>query len=463
MAQKRNERLAAVIAESNWSHSQVALAVVRLGRENGVRECAAIGRSHVSKWVGGTRPSGQVPLILCEALSRRLGRVVTLDEVGLADPSSAPCGALDWRTDAVASLVDLGRVDVDLERRQLLVGSAYSVASLALPSQSWWSEMAEAPEGRAVRLGTRSVGMGDVEAVRETGAFFSRLDQRHGGGHGRKSLVQYLMTEVADYLDGRFPDDRVRREMFSAASELAYLAGWTAFDNAQHSVAQPYFTIAVKLAARADDPPMAGHVLRAMAHQALELGHPQQALGLASASVEGKRYRFASPREKALLGVVHARSLAATGARKAAAVALRRAEDDLAGAGPGIEEPNRTFFFSEASLAHETARTLQAAGDVAGALREFRRSVRTRNGAAFGRTHAVTLGLLGQVQAERGSIEEACATWSRALDSMDGIHSGRTRQTVVDMRRALSPYRRRGVRVVTELDSRAADFLSGVA
>jgi hypothetical protein len=43
--------------------------------------------------------------------------------------------------------------------------------------------------------------------------------------------------------------------MFSAASELAYLSGWMAFDNAEHSIAQHYFSVAVKLAAEADDPP----------------------------------------------------------------------------------------------------------------------------------------------------------------------------------------------------------------
>lgn len=62
--------------------------------------------------------------------------------------------------------------------------------------------------------------------------------------------------------------------MFTAASELACLSGWMAFENADHADAQEVFTAAVKLAAEADDPPMAGHVLRAMAHQAVDLGHP---------------------------------------------------------------------------------------------------------------------------------------------------------------------------------------------
>jgi hypothetical protein len=291
-------------------------------------------------------------------------------------------------------------------------------------------------------------------------SIFSRVDQRRGGGHARTALVQYLTSDVATYLRGSYTDERVRKEMFSAASELAYLSGWMAFDNAEHSIAQHYFSVAVKLAAEADDPPMAGHVLRAMAHQAVGLGHFRQGLELAVASMDGKRYRMASPRERALFGVVYARALGAAGQKSAASEALITAEDDLASATTDDDEPSRVFFFSEASLAHETACTLRDTGDLSGALREFRRSARTRKARTFTRTHAVTLGYLGAVHLRRGEIDEACTTWSTALDAMDGIHSARVRQTVVDMRAALSAFRCSGVPATVELDARACAYLN---
>ncbi len=68
---KGNEKLAAVIAEARWSHAQVANAFRRVAAENGAREFAAVGRSHVSHWVAGSIPSGWGPVILAEALSRR--------------------------------------------------------------------------------------------------------------------------------------------------------------------------------------------------------------------------------------------------------------------------------------------------------------------------------------------------------------------------------------------------------
>ncbi|WP_211588946.1 Tat pathway signal protein [Allorhizocola rhizosphaerae] len=460
MAQARqpNTKLAAAIAEARWSHAQAAAALLRVAAEVGARELAAVSRSHVSHWVAGSHPSGSAPALLAEAFSRRLGRLVSPEDLGLSAATDA-LPALDWNLDTLAALADLGRVNVDVGRRSLLEAAAYSVAALAVPDSTWWTDMADRAKARTSSA-NRSVGRGDLDAVREMVVFFSRLDQRRGGGHARSAVVQYLTTDVAQYLHGSFTDDAVRRDMFSAASELAYLVGWMAFDNAEHAAALHYFTASVKLAAEANDPAMAAHTLRAMAHQAIDLGHIQHGLSLATASIEGNRYRLASPRERALLGVVHARGLAATGDDRAAATALNKAETDLASAEPGDDEPSRVFFFGEASLAHETGCALRDSNDLTGAARELRRSVRTRKAATFTRTHAVTLGYLGAVQARQGNLDEACATWNTALDAMDGIRSARARQTVADMRSALSPFRGRGFAAANALDARAAAYLA---
>jgi hypothetical protein len=458
--QRRNTRLAAVIAEARWSHAQLAQAVSRVAAETGNQRVVSVGRSHVSHWVAGSTPSGDTPAVLVETLSRRLGRVVTFDDIGLSSPQ--PPAPLDWTADTLTTLVELGRGNVDIERRSVLRAAGYSVAALAVPPQPWWDAMAHRGTQRSSRSG-RLIGAGDLDAIRETVQLFARIDQRRGGGHARSAVVQYLTSDVAGTLRAAHASDQIRRGLFSTAGELAYLSGWMAFDNAEHAIAQKYFTVAVQLAAEADDPPLAGHILRAMAHQAVDLGHTRQAVQLAKASLEGLRSRLASPRERALLEVVHAKALAAAGHKSAAAKALLRAEDNLAAASPGDDEPGRVFFFGEASLAHETACTLRDLGDLTAATAQFRRSVRTRKAATFTRTHAVTLGYLGAVQARQGAIDEACATWMTALDIMDGVHSARTRQTVVDMRAALSTFRSRGIRGAAELDQRAARYLAAAA
>jgi hypothetical protein len=459
-ATRRNAKLAAVIAEAGWSHAQFAQAVGRVAAEAADERLLSVGRSHVSHWVAGTTPSGNAPATLVEALSRRLGRVVTVDEIGLA--GLQPPAAVDWSADTLTTLADLGRGNVDIERRAVLRAAGYSVAALAVPSEAWWDDMARRGSQRSARTG-RLIGPGDLEAIREMAHMFTRIDQRRGGGHARTAVVQYLSSDVASALRSAHSSADIRRGLFSTAGELAYLSGWMAFDNAEHATAQKYFTVAVQLAAEADDPPLAGHVLRAMAHQAVDLGHSRQAVQLAKASLSGQRSTLATSRERALLEVVHARALAADGQGIAAAKALLRAEDNLSEADPGDDEPSRVFFFGEASLAHETACTLRDLGDLDAATSQFRRSVLTRKAATFTRTHAVTLGYLGAVQARQGAIDEACSTWSTALEVMDGVHSGRTRQTVVDMRAALSPFRARGIPAAAELDQRAARYLASAA
>lgn len=462
MARERNELLAALLLEAGWSRAQAAAAYNRVAVEtlNGeVRENSKIGRSHVSMWVGGVQPSGVGPAILCQALSRRLRREIAPQEIGCAASTSPAQEALDWRVDPLIALNDLGS-GVDTDRRRLLMGGVYSAGALILPDDSWWDRMGRPPaeESSAGKL----VGRGDVETVQELTQAFSRMDQRRGGGHGRRAVDEYLRGEAHDFLRGRFANDSIRRAMFSTAAELAYVSGWMAFDAGEQAVALQRFNIAVKLAARSGDAPLSGHILRAMTHQALDMNFRREALRIAKASIHGERYAAATPREQALLGVVHARALAANGHKQKAARALVRAEDDLSNAHDGIKEPDRTFFFGEASLAHETACTLRDLGDQQRAVKEFQRSVRTR-GPAFRRTHAVTLGYMGATQIAQGGVEEACATWTNVLDAMGhGIYSGRARQAVVDMRQLLSPYRRRGIPAVGVLDARAASYLAQV-
>jgi hypothetical protein len=230
--------------------------------------------------------------------------------------------------------------------------------------------------------------------------------------------------------------------------------------NDEHSAAQRYFAVSTKLAAEANDEPLTGHVLRAMAHQAIDLGHYSEGLELAEASVSGTRYQGACPRERALLKVVHAKALSAAGRATESAKALLEAERDLAAVSDSDHEPARVFFFSEASLAHETACALRDAGNLTGAADQFQLSVHKRKATVFTRTHAITLGYLGTVQARSGEIEKACATWISALDAMGGVKSGRTRNVAREIRATVAPYVGRHVAGVDEVNERAADYLA---
>ncbi|MFG3429464.1 Tat pathway signal protein [Streptomyces californicus] len=461
MARMRNEALAARIAEAGWTQPKAAAAVRRVAEETGARELTAVSRSHISMWLTGTRPSGQAPHILCETLTRKLGRPITLTDIGLsADRRGESTDGTDWDADTLTALTELGRDDLDmLHRRQVLADAAYSVAGLAVPAPSWWKDAPAAAANQRVHS-RRSVTPADVDDIRQTTVFFSARDQRRGGAAGRSALAAHLSLEAAPLLSSRIPTEQLRRELYSATAEMTYLAGWMAFDAGEHRRAQRYFTLAAKLAAEAADGPLAGHILRAMAHQAVDLNHPGKALDLADASMATDRYGQASWRERALLGIVHARALAATGDRRGTLAAISRAERDLAR--DTGDAPDRVSFFARASLSHETACALRDLGNLRDAEHHFQESVATRRRQLYARTHSVTLGYLGSVQIRRGGLDEGCSTYSQALDAMNGISSGRAKDVIVQMQRDLSPVRRRGGRHVTELDRRAREMLGTI-
>ncbi|MFC5956795.1 Tat pathway signal protein [Streptomyces pratens] len=461
MARERNAALAALLKEAGWSQPQAAAAVARVAAESGVRELQAISRSHIAMWIQGTRPSGQAPHILCETLSRRLGRRLTLAEIGLeGEPTGRDDSASHWSVDPLTALAELGSDDLDMHRRKMLTTVAYSAAGLALPATSWWAAApAEAAKRPAVSF--RQVTSTDIDDVRELTRFFSARDQQRGGASGRSALAGHLRDEAVPLLGSRFATERIRQDLYSAVAEMTYLAGWMAFDASQHRTAQRYLTLAARIAAEAGDGPLGGHILRALAHQAVDLGHPRNALDLAGASMCRDRYGQAGYREKALLAIVHARALAAGGDRAGTLAAVSRAERDLARA-DNDDAPSRVGFFQEASLAHETACALRDLGRPRDAEIHFQRSVATRRRQLYARTHSVTLGYLGSVQVQQGRLDEACATWNEALEAMSGIQSGRARDVIVRMQTDLSPVRHRGGRHIVELDRRARDMLRAI-
>ncbi|QSB03963.1 helix-turn-helix domain-containing protein [Natronoglycomyces albus] len=265
-----------------------------------------------------------------------------------------------------------------------------------------------------------------IEIVRDLTVTYSAHEQRHGGGNqARVAVEHYLQTQVAPQLASA--SSSARQDMFRAVAELLYVIGWMSYDASEHAVADRYLTSAARMAHEAGDGPLEAHILRAMAHQAIDLGDRTRALGLARRSMTPGRYGRACPRERALIQVIYARALIANDEHTAAARTLLHAESDLRNASPSQEEPQRVFFFGEASLSHETACGLRDMGDFTGAAKHFAHSVRTRNAERFTRTHALTLGLQADVEFRRGNVEEAFSMWNTSLDSMHGIRSGRTR------------------------------------
>lgn len=423
----RNLRLYSAIVETRLSYDAIARDLRAVGKENGI-DLSSCGRSHVAHWVGGTRPSRQVPALLAEVLSRRLGRLVSAEDIGLATPDDDHV-AIRWSGHAVDDLLNIGRADV--RRRSFAATMLYSVAAVAFPLDRW-REITE--RGRAAaRSGTR-VGRSDVEAVQEMLDLFQSSDERLGGDHGRLAIVEYLTTDVATFLTGRYATRGVRQDMFSAAAELTFVAGWKAFDSAAHGLAERYFLTAVRLAAEADNRCLGAYILRALAHQAADLGHGQQCLDLSDAALALSR-PAATPGTTALFTLLRARGLALTKDPASTGAAVVEAERLLDKADDMGNEPRwlRAIGFGEAILASQAAHAFRDLGDHEGAEAQFRRSVAFRDGAVYRRIHGLTLAHLGGQQARLGRLDQAVTSWEESLTQLSGIRSHRARQAIRDV------------------------------
>lgn len=313
-----NSRLHETINAAGCTYEALAKDVRRIAAENG--DLLQTNKSAISHWANGIRtPSGQVGQYLAEALSRRLGRVVTQTEIGVQSRDTEATS----NGDPVVTVTDLGRADV--ERRRFLAIAAFTTAGVAMPllhDHEATSRMLRA------RTGSSLVGGEDIDVVRQITAAFSAADERLGGGHGLTTVTAYLADTAAPMLRGRFPSEALRQDAFGAVAELAYLAGWKHHDLGHEGAAQRYYQVGYQLACEADPHGHAAWMMRALAHQSLSLKQPHHCVDL----VEGALTRglgHVDGQTEALLHIAHARAYAAVGENPLAARALLAAEDAL--------------------------------------------------------------------------------------------------------------------------------------
>ncbi|MFP8942894.1 tetratricopeptide repeat protein [Streptomyces fenghuangensis] len=432
-ARKPNEGLRRVLTESQWSQSQLALAVNRVGAEAGVP--LRYDESAVSHWLSGTRPRKAVRPFIREALSRRLRRPVTLAEIGL-ETEEASTGA-----DTVEGLMNLGRTDMDPSRRSVLGVGLFSVALTVPGWQDVVGRMEAVRAGRSVRIGRPEVDM--VVAMTER---ISELDDQFGGRHARPMAASFIVNTVSAYLRADAPEP-VRKDMLSAASDLCYLTGYMAVDEGLQGLAQQYYLKALELAGAAEDHLTYCTTLRGMSVQAADLGHGPEALRLADAAAAASPQ--AGPRMRAFLAGQQAHAAAQTGDRRTALAHLRDAEKAMEKA----ESRAKTFgSYDPAALAYHTSHVRHELGDVSGAVDAMRESDRLCYD-VYRRSRVKERATLAEFQMKMGHLEAACKTWHGALDEYPMVQSGRVDDRIRTMFTLIRPHLRN--RTARDLHDRA--------
>ncbi|GAA2417318.1 hypothetical protein GCM10010420_54520 [Streptomyces glaucosporus] len=464
-----NRQLAALIAEAGFSNAGLARRVDQLGLEHGLD--LRYDKTSVTRWLRGQQPRGTTPALIAEVFTRRLGRRLTAQDLGLDACAPVYAGLEFAATPAEAVDIVGGLWRKDTGSHAELRKIAFTPAGLVVPSRDWLigrpdervargEPAPEAPRvppqgrgpaavpppraGQAARAGRTERGpgqrvtAGDVAALRSVGELFRTLDHAYGGGHARQALVRYLEHEAEPMLRGAY-GEQVGRRLFAAVADLTRLAGWTAYDIAAHGLAQRYFVQALRLSQAAGDRAYGSYVLATMSRQAVYLGHGREAVQLARVAQQGVGSSV-PPAVQALLHAVEARGHGVLGEVRACSASLARAERALEQARPGDETPNWAKGFDEGQLADEFAHCHRDLQQYRSAAQHAERALQLRcAGHVRGRLFCRVV--LATARLGLGDVEQACALAAEAAQQAAEMRSVRAHEYVKDFERRLEPYR----------------------
>ncbi|WP_037608277.1 hypothetical protein [Streptacidiphilus rugosus] len=447
VARQPNERLQALIQEAGCSNAGLARRVNLCGAEHSLD--LRYDKTSVARWLRGQQPRGQAPSVIAEAIGRKLGRQVTVDEIGMADGKNLSSGiGLQFSATlagAVEQVCELWRSDVG--RRDFLTGAQVAASALVEPSRDW---LITGPDPSVARNGGPRVGPADVEAVRATTQMLVDLDHRFGSGHVRPVVVHYLNSVVSGLLSGSYREE-TGRQLFTAVARLTELAGYMAIDTGQPGLAQRYYIQALRLSQAAGDRAYGGYVLASsMSHLAAALGNPREIAQLARAAQEGAR-GAATPTAMAMFHAAEARGHALLGDSRSCDAAAGRAMQSLEHSRPE-EDPEWICHFDGAYLADELAHCHRDLDQPRQSARQAQEALRGHPETRV-RRRAVDLVLLATAQLQLREVDQACETGARAMELMSCLRSARGSEYLEDFRRKLEPYRHQ--RVVQEFQARA--------
>jgi transcriptional regulator with XRE-family HTH domain/tetratricopeptide (TPR) repeat protein len=336
--------------------------------------------------------------------------------------------------DLLRSCTELWRGDVN--RREILRQTAFSSAGYTLPALLWFATPDPAPVTHA---GSRAVGEPEIETIREMTGTYRRLDNQYGGGHARNAVARYLDQEITPLLEeGRY-DQATGRRLFAATAELSQLAGWQAYDMAEHGIAQRYLSLALDLARAARDTGLGAEIIAAMSHQATYLGHVTAGIDLARAAGQSAR-QAGIPVLVAEALVLEAHAHAAARDERACAAALHQAEQALDRADRD-GDPQWISYFDEAYLSAKFGHCFHVLGRLSHAERFAVRSLRMDPGYVRGK--AFNLALVASVYARQGEVDRACAIGTEALAKAKDLRSARATRYLRDLQALLAAHRRR--------------------
>ncbi|MEU4153361.1 transcriptional regulator [Streptomyces sp. NPDC026659] len=340
-----NTLLAYWMDQCGMSRNRLARMVTQRGVQQGITGLAT-DESRVRAWLKGSTPRDPVPRLIREILSAASDKDLTYADLGLPGESGQTGIRSPWtRPAAIAALSQIIRSELMLPelpdtRTEADAATALTGQSLLDPLQEWAlshpdDTTSQSPPGR-------HIGMSEVEGIRAITNSFRNLDNAHGGVLSRAAVLAQA-NSVVGMLKNSTYTEIVGQALWSAAADLAGVAGWMSFDAGRHKAAQKTFVSALHAAAEANDKRIGAHILQCMARQMSHLGHPEDALDLVALAQYGAR-RHLTPATTSMLAALESRFQAILGRTAESEGAAGRAMEAFERVNPDVEEAHMAFF-----------------------------------------------------------------------------------------------------------------------
>ncbi|MFE3153126.1 regulator [Streptomyces sp. NPDC059218] len=151
-----NRRLASLITEAGFSNAGLARRVDQLGLEHGLD--LRYDKTSVTRWLRGQQPRGTTPALIAEVFTRRLGRRLSAQDLGLDACAPVYAGLEFAATPAEAVDIVSGLWRKDSGSHAELRKIAFTPAGLVVPSRDWLIGRADEWVGRSGEPATRTHG-----------------------------------------------------------------------------------------------------------------------------------------------------------------------------------------------------------------------------------------------------------------------------------------------------------------
>ncbi|WP_030616298.1 hypothetical protein [Streptomyces sclerotialus] len=420
-----NTLLDAILDEAGISHAGLAVHINQLGRRRGLS--LRYEHTAVARWLKGQRPRGQVPDLICEILSERLHRPVSLDDIGLSRPGTrrAPETPLSGFVERATAL---WRSD-EQQRPHVLSAPALTGTSAVMPVWEWENP----PEDSDVsRSGLTRVSMADIEMLRSARTHYEQMYRKAGGVATRARIVGFLNTEAAPLLRGSYTD-ATGRQLHRATGGLVAVAGICAYDSDAFGLAQRYFHQALRLAKASGDRGLGAYIIALLVNQSLFTREYRQAVAFAEAALRAAGPHI-TPALAADLYAMQAKAYARLGDGTGALSCIRRAEAAAERIRPG-QEPDETGYVQPGLVNVQVAEALLSLGDLRAAREQATAAVDTP---AHDRGRVHRLAMLAHIELRQGETERAVASATQMAEQARGMESQRLRDRLRAVRELLA-------------------------